>query len=55
MVKKTPKQKEVIKNLENFYNSREEVINSFWDYVKMLSARITMLNKMRLREKDLKY
>ena len=37
MVKKTPKQKEVINNLENFYKSREEVINFFSDYVEMLS------------------
>ena len=37
MVKKTPKQKEVINNLEKFYNSREEVINFFRDYVEMLS------------------
>ena len=34
--KKPPKQKEVINNLENFYNSRE-VINFFRDYVDMLS------------------
>ena len=37
MVKKTSKQKEVINNLENFYKSREEVINFFSDYVEMLS------------------
>ena len=35
--KKTPEQKEVINNLEKFYNSREEVINFFRDYIKMLS------------------
>ena len=35
--KKTPKQKEVINNFENFYNSREGVINFFRDYVEMLS------------------
>ena len=35
--KKTPKQKEVINNLEKFYNSREEVINFFRDYIEMLS------------------
>ena len=34
---KTLKQKEVINNLEKFYNSREEVINFFRDYVEMLS------------------
>ena len=36
MVKKTKEQKEVIKNLEKFYNSRE-VINFFRDYIEMLS------------------
>ena len=35
--KKTPEQKEVINNLENFCKSREEVINSFREYVEMLS------------------
>ena len=34
--KKTPEQKEVINNLENFYKSREEVINFFRDYGKMV-------------------
>ena len=37
MVKKTLEQKEVINNLEKFYNSREEVFNFFRDYVEMLS------------------
>ena len=36
MVKKTPEQKEVINNLEKFYLSREEVINFFRDYGKMV-------------------
>ena len=27
----------MIKNLEKFYNSREEVINFFRDYIEMLS------------------
>ena len=35
--KKTPEQKEVINNLEKFYNFRGEVINFFRDYVEMLS------------------
>ena len=35
--KKTPEQKEVINNLKKFYNSREEAINLFRDYVEMLS------------------
>ena len=34
--KKTPEQKEVINNLENFYKSREEAINFFRDYGKMV-------------------
>ena len=35
--KKTPEQKETINDLEKFYNSREEVINYFRDYIEMLS------------------
>ena len=35
--RKTPEQQEVINNLEKFYNSREEVINFFRDYIEMLS------------------
>ena len=35
--KKTIEQKETINNLVKFYNSREEVINFFIDYVEMLS------------------
>ena len=35
--KTTLEQKEVIDNLEIFYNSREEVINFFRNYVEMLS------------------
>ena len=35
--KKTIEQKETINNLKKFYNSREEVINFFWDYIEMLS------------------
>ena len=35
--KKTIEQKETINNLEKFYNSREEVINFFRDYIEMLS------------------
>ena len=34
--KKTTEQKEVINNIEKFYNSREEVINFFRDYTEML-------------------
>ena len=35
--KKTDEQKKVIDNLNKFYNSREEVINFFRDYIEMLS------------------
>ena len=35
MLEKTREQKEVIKNLEKFYNSREEIINFFRDYIEM--------------------
>ena len=35
--KKTAEQREVIDNLNKFYNSREEVINFFRDYIEMLS------------------
>ena len=38
MIKKTAKQKEVIDNLNKFYNSREEVINFFRHYIEMLSG-----------------
>ena len=34
--KKGPEQKEVINNLEDFYKSREEAINFFRDYEKMV-------------------
>ena len=35
--KKSDEQKKVIDNLNKFYNSREEVINFFRDYIEMLS------------------
>ena len=53
--KKTDEQKEVINNLEKFYNSREEVINFLETILKFYLMLITMQNKMKLREKDLKY
>ena len=40
------KQKEVINNLNKFYNSIEEVINFFRDYTKMLSNVKMMQNKI---------
>ena len=36
MGRKTSEQKEVITNLENFYKSKEEVLNFFKDYTKMM-------------------
>ena len=53
--KKTIKQKEVIDNLENSYKSKEEVIIFLTTMLKCYLMQITALNKMRLREKDLKY
>ena len=52
--KKNAEQKEVINNLEKFYNSRE-VINFLETILKCYLMLITMQNKMKLREKDLKY
>ena len=54
--KKNSKTKKVINNLEEFYNSREEVI-SFFRELKCYLMQITMQKKkkMKLREKDLKY
>ena len=46
--KKTDEQKEVINNLEKFYNSREEVIKCY------LMPNM-MQNKMELKEPELKY
>ena len=53
--KKNLQQKEVTDNLENFYKSREETINFLETILKCYQMQITMLKKMRLREKDLKY
>ena len=57
--KKTPERKEVINNLEKFYNSSNEVLNFFRDYTEMLSESnydaIMMQNNLNLRKKDLRY
>ena len=37
MGKETDEKKKVIDNLNKFFNSREEVINFFRDYIQMLS------------------
>ena len=53
--RKTLKQEKVINNLERFYLSRQEVINFLETLLKCYLMQITMLNKMRLKEQDLKY
>ena len=52
--KKTDNQKKVITNLENVYISREEVINFFRDYGKMVLDASYKSKKMKLREEDLR-
>ena len=54
-VKKTLEQKEVINNIERFYISRQEVFIFLEAILKCYLMQITVLNKMRLKEKDLKY
>ena len=54
MVKKTPKQNEVVNNLEKFYLSREEVINFFRDYIEMLSDANYNARKNETKGKGLK-
>ena len=51
LIKKTPKPKEGIINLEKFYNSREETINFFRDYIEMLSDANYNARKIKLKEK----
>ena len=55
IVKKTIKQKETINNLEKFYISKEEGINSFRDYGQRFLIQPINQNKMKVREKDLRY
>ena len=50
MGNKTIKQRETISNYEKFYNSREEVINFFRDYVKCHQMQNTMQEKIKLKE-----
>ena len=52
--KKTDEQKKVIDNLNKFYNSREEVIIFLETILKCYLMLITMQNKTKLREQDLK-
>ena len=50
--KKTPEQKEVINNLEKFYNSREEAIDFFKDYIEMSSDANYNAKENETREQD---
>ena len=54
MVKKTTKQKEVI-NITRFYNSREETLNFFRDYEKMILDAAHKSKQNETKERDLKY
>ena len=53
--KKTPEQKKVITNLENFFKSREKVFNFLETIPKWCLILTTKQNKMKLKEPDLKY
>ena len=54
MDKKNTEQKEVINNLEKFYNSRDEVINLFRDYIEMLSDANYNAKQNETKRKGLK-
>ena len=45
----------MINNLEQFYHSREEVINFFRDYIEMLSDAKSDVRQDELNEQDLRY
>ena len=51
--KKTPEQKEVIRILKNFTILMKQLLIFLETMLKCYRMQITMLNKMRLREKDL--
>ena len=53
--RKTLEQEKIINNLERFYISRQEVINFLETILKWFLMQITVLNKMWLKEQDLKY
>ena len=53
--RKTLEQEKIINNLERFYVSRQEVINFLETILKCFLMQITVLNKRRLKEQDLKY
>ena len=52
---KNHEQEEVIANREKFYYSREEVLNFFRDYIKMMLDSIYKGNRMKRKEQDWKY
>ena len=52
--RKTLEQEKIINNLERYYVSRQEVI-SLETILKCFLMQITVRNKMRLKEQDLKY
>ena len=53
--KTTTEQKEVIKILKNFTILEKRLLNFLETILKCYLMRITMQNKMKLREQDLKY
>ena len=53
--KNNTEQKELINNLEKFYNSIEEVINFLEAILKHYLMPNMMQSKMKLKEQDLKY
>ena len=53
--RKALEQEKIINNLERFYVSRQEVINFLETILKCFLMKITVINKMRLKEQDLKY
>ena len=53
--KETPEQKEVIKNLENFYNSRKRLLLFLETILKCYQMDIAMQDKKKLKEQGLKY
>ena len=54
MAKKTTKQKRVINNITRFYNSREETLNFFKDYGKMILDAASKSKQDKTEGKGLK-
>ena len=52
---KSSSQLYAIKNIKNLYNSRQKIIDLLNDNAKIRSEAISNQNKMKLREKELKY